>query len=291
MGMGRPKAAPRRNNQPAGNRNIYALAVLLKAAKFLLGEATRCIPRSHRELARVPCSGEDAIFRAVAILQQNYFDPPRSTGPARRLPPARRRCRGRQEVNPGLAQSPEGRAMTTDILRQMAVQDQLVGRRAMKLKDPSDFYQLQDDFYRDNPIKVTVGGKVINTADRLPGYATKQTDGPPGAPGVSPGAPPIAPLAAPAPQSSLPRAGGGPEMARMPGTDNPIAQAMAAGDNPHSVMTMGQSALSAGPAAAIGAAYTAPTWAPLVAKLGRAGAKKYLDYTFLAHMLSKGGVP
>jgi hypothetical protein len=77
---------------------------------------------------------------------------------------------------------------------------------------------------------------------------------------------------------SLPKTGG-------------IAQALSAGDNPHADMTGAQSALSSLPAAAIGGAYTAPTWAPVVAKLGWAGIKKYMDYTFLAHMLGKGGVP
>jgi hypothetical protein len=96
--------------------------------------------------------------------------------------------------NPGLAQSPEGRAMTADILRQMAMQDQLIGRQAMKLKDPSDFYDLQDRVYQENPIVVHVGGKAIMAADPLPGYAANQ---PAGAP------PPASPLAAPAEQTRV----------------------------------------------------------------------------------------
>jgi hypothetical protein len=55
-------------------------------------------------------------------------------------------------------------------------------------------------------------------------------------------------------------------------------------------MTGAQSALSSLPAAVIGAGVTAPTWAPQVAKLGWLGVKN-ADYTFLAHMLGKGGVP
>lgn len=78
--------------------------------------------------------------------------------------------------NPGIQMSPEGRKMLTDILQQTARQDIAIAKLASKVKDPSDWAEIQDKYYQEHPIAVHYKGQEIKSAESL--EAPKAAPGP-----------------------------------------------------------------------------------------------------------------
>jgi hypothetical protein len=64
--------------------------------------------------------------------------------------------------NPGLANSPEGRAMLVNIIRQGAQQDIQLSKLASKVKDPSEWADTRDKYISEHPINITCKGKTYS---------------------------------------------------------------------------------------------------------------------------------
>lgn len=67
--------------------------------------------------------------------------------------------------NPGLANSPAGRQLLIDVLRQGAQQDTALSQMAAKVKDPTTWADVREAYLKKNPIRITYGGKTY-TADK-----------------------------------------------------------------------------------------------------------------------------
>jgi hypothetical protein len=61
-------------------------------------------------------------------------------------------------ANPGLFNSSEGRLLLIDMLRQGATQDSALSKLAQKVKDPSDWADIRDNYFREHPLNITYKG-------------------------------------------------------------------------------------------------------------------------------------
>jgi hypothetical protein len=81
--------------------------------------------------------------------------------------------------NPGLANSTRGSFALINLLRQQKEQDLELSRHAMRLKNPDDWVDIEDKFYREHPLKSPFTGKPLTAETEtapLPG-AQQAPDG------------------------------------------------------------------------------------------------------------------
>jgi hypothetical protein len=75
--------------------------------------------------------------------------------------------------NPGLSQSPQGRVLVADILRQMAFQDQKFGEVAQGLDNPKELYKERDKIYEKHPIRIMLNGRPLDSVEPIPEFQRK----------------------------------------------------------------------------------------------------------------------
>jgi hypothetical protein len=67
--------------------------------------------------------------------------------------------------NPGLKNSPEGRKMLLDILIQATDQDVTLSKLASKVKNPSDWADIRDEYIKAHPLNVNYNVKTYAAND------------------------------------------------------------------------------------------------------------------------------
>lgn len=89
--------------------------------------------------------------------------------------------------NPGIALSPEGRAMMIDIIMQSSKQDMELSKLATKVKNPEDWPDIREQYLEKHPIIVHYHGNAINSSDPLNNNPIGNPTTPNAAPSYSPG--------------------------------------------------------------------------------------------------------